>query len=229
MCTLLFRHRPGDTYPLAILSNRDERHTRPSSGWKWHAGTPAIFAPRDDAAGGTWIGLSEKGVVAALTNIFPPVKGKNFRSRGALVIDMLALDRAKKARRKVRALLDESPYNKFNLLVADGLEAFMFSWDGKGLWEGRLNPGVYKVGNDPWDGLMQPEAKGSNAAWLESNGDALKSHPEICKHGEEYGTRSSSKILLDAVNPGQSQVWHAEGNPCETAYQMALEPAGAAK
>ena len=227
MCTLLFRHRPGDPYPLAVLSNRDEAYDRPSSGWEWREGPHPYFAPRDNIAGGTWIGLGETGVLAALTNIFPSLEGHDFSSRGSLVTEMLAQGSARKARRRMHALLKEHRYNKFNLLVGDGLEAHLFTWGGDELWEGRLNPGVYQVGNDPWDGQMIQGATGTNADWLEANSDILKSHPEVCKHGEKYGTRSSSMILLDGLNPRRSLVWHGEGPACEAAYVQVLAPSKA--
>ena len=227
MCTLLFRHRPGDNYPLAVLSNRDEAYHRSSTGWDWRAGPRPYFAPRDNVAGGTWIGLSETGVLAALTNVFPALKGDDFHTRGSLVTEMLALDTARKARRRLRALLKEHRYNKFNLLVGDGLEAHVFTWAGEGLRESRLSPGVYEVANDPWDGQMLAEATGTNADWLEANRGILKSHPKICKHGKKYGTCSSSIILLDGINPRRSLVWHGEGPACKADYVQVLAPSKA--
>ena len=224
MCTLLFRHRPGDTHPLALLSNRDERFGRPASGWSWRDGPPRIFAPRDEQAGGTWIGMSATGIVAALTNVFPPLKEGDYYSRGSLVIEMLALRSASKARRKVRALLKEHDLNKFNLLVADGTTAMMFSYDGLGLWEARLEPGVYQVGNDTWSGNKLDSGSGPNAQWIVDRKSQLQQHPDICKHGDKYGTRSSSIILLNGLTPTESTIWHAEGNPCQSTYEKILGP-----
>ena len=62
MCTLLIRLSPGDDYPLAILSNRDEVYDRPSGGWEWRGEEGQIFAPIDIQAGGSWIGFNDKGV-----------------------------------------------------------------------------------------------------------------------------------------------------------------------
>ncbi|MCH7574086.1 MAG: NRDE family protein [Candidatus Marinimicrobia bacterium] len=222
MCTLLFRHRPGDPHPLALLSNRDEQFERPSSGWSWREGPPRLFAPLDEKAGGTWIGMSASGIVAALTNVFPPLKDGVYYSRGSLVIEMLALRSASKARRKVRALLDKHDINKFNLLVADGTTAMMFSYDGRGLWEARLEPGVYQVGNDPWSGNKLDSGDGPNARWMEDHKSQLTQHPDICKHGDKYGTRSSSIILLNGLTPAESIIWHLEGYPCQSTYRQIL-------
>ena len=224
MCTLLFRYRPGDPYPLVILSNRDEQYDRATSGWSWHDGNPRFFAPRDEVAGGTWIGLSETGVVAALTNVFPPLKGDGYRSRGMLVKEMFALKSASKARRRVRSLLAEHETNKFNLLVADGTSAFMFSYDGLGLWEGRLEPGVYQVDNESWSGEKLNTGEGTNVQWMADNKNVLKEHPAICKHEENYGTRSSSILLLNGLDPANSTLWHADGNPCQSQYERIWGP-----
>ena len=55
MCTLLFRHRPGDEYPLALLANRDEAYGRPAAGWAWRGVDRAFFAPLDRHAGGNML------------------------------------------------------------------------------------------------------------------------------------------------------------------------------
>ncbi|MQY63486.1 MAG: hypothetical protein GH143_04165 [Calditrichaeota bacterium] len=47
MCTLLFRHRPGDIYPIAVLANRDERYRRPSGDWAWRGRDRRYFSPVD--------------------------------------------------------------------------------------------------------------------------------------------------------------------------------------
>jgi hypothetical protein len=139
MCTLFFRHSPDDEYPLAILSNRDEAYDRPSGGWDWRGSGKHYFAPIDLEAGGTWIGLSRNGVVVALTNIFPGREDSGFRSRGELVTDLLQLDAAAGASTAMAKSFTTHSYNTFNLLVADPLTAFAFSWAGDELAEPRCS------------------------------------------------------------------------------------------
>ena len=38
----------------------------------------------------------------------------------------------------------------------------------------------------------------------------------------EYGTRSSSIILLDALVPAESSIWHSEGYACQASYVKVL-------
>ena len=224
MCTLLFRHEPGDMYPLALLSNRDERDGRPADGWAWRETAPRSFAPSDLEAGGTWMGLSASGVVAALTNIFPQREEPDLHSRGALVQAMLALPMAADASEGLREELAARPTNNFNLLVADGSTAMLFAWDQGELREQGLEPGVYEVANSPFDGARLPGGPGPNEAWLEERAGRLVEHPTVCKHEDGYGTRSSAQLLLRGDDPAHSLVWSLEGHPCEGVYEQVLGP-----
>ncbi len=223
MCTLLIRHNPVDPNPLALLTNRDEAYDRPSEGWAWRDGTPPYFAPRDKRSGGTWIGLNEHGVVAALTNIFPNQKSGTYRSRGALVTDMLALGQADKAQDALEAAVSEADYNNFNLLVADAHEAHLFMWQHAQLKAFNLNPGSYRVGNDPFDGGSQPLDGRANEVWFDEESATLAQHPQICKHGEKYGTRCSHRLLIHRDGIAQSEVWHLDGHPCEGQFARVLD------
>ena len=227
MCTLFFRHRPNDEFPLAILSNRDEAYDRPSDGWDWRGSGRRYFAPIDLEAGGTWIGLNRQGVVVALTNIFPGQADTGFRSRGALVADMLQLDAAVGARAAMAESFKTHSYNKFNLLVADPLTAVVFSWTGDGLDTFDLRPGIYQVNNIPFDGMNRPSLDVANHVWLEQEEGCLKEHPMVCRHGDGYGTRCSHKLLIHKDGLERSKVWHLDGHPCEGKFQLVHgEPGG---
>ena len=220
MCTLLFRYRPSDQYPLAILSNRDEAYGRPSGDWEWRGGGSRYFAPIDLEAGGTWIGLNERGVTVALTNIFPGRKDSEFRSRGALVVDLLQLGEAKQAPEFLRACLEDQRYNNFNLLVADRSNVYLFTWQGRDLKEQEILAGVYEVANRPYRGKVLADDVRENDIWLVERAPRLQEHPSVCKHGPGYGTRCSHKILVHGKDPLRSRVWHLEGHPCRGSYQL---------
>lgn len=227
MCTLFFRYQPGDEYPLAILSNRDEAYDRPSGGWDWRGSGGSYFAPIDLEAGGTWIGLNRHGLVAALTNIFPGREGADFRSRGALVTDLLELEGVAEAPAAMARLFSAHSYNNFNLLVADPVTAFVFSWAGQELETFDLRPGVYQVNNIRFDGVEQPNPGVANQRWLEREAGRLTEHPMVCRHGDGYGTRCSHKLLIHEDGLERSRIWHLEGRPCEGIFQQVLgEPGG---
>ena len=86
--------RPGHDWPVVIGANRDEMIDRPAlpPGRHW-PDRPEVTAGKDLLAGGSWLGLNDWGVVAAVLNrhgSLGPVPGQ--RSRGELVLE--ALDHA---------------------------------------------------------------------------------------------------------------------------------------
>jgi hypothetical protein len=125
MCTLIILRRPGHAWPLLLAANRDEMAGRPWSPPARHwPDRPEVVAGRDELAGGSWLGLNDAGVVAAVLNrqgSLGPAAGK--RSRGELVLE--ALDHADAAE-AARALaeLDGAAYRPFNLMVADNRDCF---------------------------------------------------------------------------------------------------------
>ena len=120
MCTLVILRRPGHDWPLVLAANRDEMIDRPWQPPARHwPDRPQVLAGLDELAGGTWLGLNDDGVVAAVLNrrgSLGPEGGK--RSRGELVLE--ALDHAE-AEAAATALLHLDPraYRTFNLVIAD--------------------------------------------------------------------------------------------------------------
>ena len=114
-----------------LFFSRDERLTRgpeaPPS--LWTAGTIPYLAPTDREAGGTWLGTNTAGLVAAITNRRGPEPRGQLRSRGLLVTDALAHEGAQAAAAWVQAHLADTAYAAFNLLLADGRDAFVVRHD----------------------------------------------------------------------------------------------------
>jgi uncharacterized protein with NRDE domain len=160
MCTLIVLHRCVPDRPLVVAANRDEFLERPAEGMALRSvGGPSdenwIVAPRDLEAGGTWVGLNARNVFVGLTNLKPvdagsmqdqpAVDGSKLRSRGDVVMQALEAESAGKA---IQGLLELEPekFNPFQLLVADGKEAWLLVYRG----EARaisLEPGPHIVGN----------------------------------------------------------------------------------
>ena len=100
MCTVVILRRPEHRWPILIAANRDEMLDRPWSPPARHWPDRAeVVAGRDELAGGTWLGVNDHGLVAAVMNrpgSLGPADDK--RSRGELVLE--ALDHADAARRR---------------------------------------------------------------------------------------------------------------------------------
>jgi Transport and Golgi organisation 2 len=125
MCTVVLLRRPGARWPLILAANRDELRSRPwrPPGRHW-PDRPDVVAGLDEEAGGSWLGVNDHGVVAAVLNrvgTLGPATGK--RSRGELVLE--ALDHADAAAAAAAlADLDPRAYRPFNLIVADNRDAY---------------------------------------------------------------------------------------------------------
>lgn len=241
MCTLVVAWRVFDDAPVVVAANRDEAVDRPSSPPTRWGGSPAIVAPRDDRAGGTWIGYNEAGVFAGLSNRLTEAELAGERSRGRLVGEALGERSADAAASAVEAALADAEYEGFNLVVADRDAAVLLTWDGQ-LGVTDFDPGVHVLMNAGYDdhftrGSGRPKAAARQAesarrvrdelqlrggedatAWLARAGDVLGDHDfGVCIHGDGFGTRSSSLILLRA--DGSAAFSYADGPPCETPFE----------
>lgn len=131
MCSVILLRRPDATWPLILGANRDEMAGRPwkPPGRHW-PDRPNVVAGLDELAGGSWLGLNDEGVIAAVLNregTLGPEAGK--RSRGELVLE--ALDHADAADAALAlAQLDTRAYRPFNLVVADNRDAFLIAHRG---------------------------------------------------------------------------------------------------
>jgi len=127
MCLILLAYDSHPNYKLLLAANRDEFYERPTAPLEIWAANPRIAAGRDLQGGGTWMGVSPDGRLAALTNYRDPRDIKtNAPTRGTLVTDFLAGDTpAGEYLESLRRSADK--YNGFNLVVYDGDELCFFS------------------------------------------------------------------------------------------------------
>jgi len=145
MCTLIVAHRTIDGTPLLVADNRDERFDRPEEEAKWwrpEIDGPKIWSPRDLEAGGTWIGWSEYGVFAGLTNRHGHRPDPDRRSRGEVVLEALMYQDAFEGAKTI-ADWDAGDINPFHLIVADLKRAFLVWHTGSSIEIEELGPGVH--------------------------------------------------------------------------------------
>lgn len=234
MCTLVAIHRRIPGAPLVVAANRDEYLDRPAEGPAVRVGEAGpVLMPRDLRAGGTWLGLSARGLFAAVTNRPCADPDPARRSRGHVVPEALAAGSAREAAERFERL-PRRAYNPFNAFVADAHQAFAMIYDdAPGVKE--LAPGAHVVGNGDPDSRAHPKQarvleRAEAAAELDRD-DVLPalaalcaehtpgpaSLADTCIHLEGYGTRSSLLLLL-AEDPALRRMSWADGPPCSHEY-----------
>jgi uncharacterized protein with NRDE domain len=119
MCLIAWNWQPSSQTPLLLIANRDEFYARPTAQLAWWEDAD-ILAGRDLQAGGTWLGVSRSGRMAALTNHRDPANLRpDAPSRGELVSAFLQGDTT--GGDYLTELAGRATnYNPFNLLVCDG-------------------------------------------------------------------------------------------------------------
>lgn len=222
MCILFLAIDAHPEYPLIICANRDEFHHRPTAPAHLWPNEDNLIAGKDLQAGGTWLGLSQEGKFAGLTNLrVPALYSEDLKSRGDLVIKSLATNND----------MDHdwlkshtTEYNPFNLIFNSNNQLYCFNSITKE--SSPLLPGFHAISNGAMDDTWPKMAKGERALEaliqggdpisidelillmkdetqpaddsLPSTGIALEwerrlSSIYICH--PEYGTRSTSIIL----------------------------------
>lgn len=119
MCLAAFSLLQSERFPFVLASNRDEFFDRAALPMHWWPGSqPAILAGRDLDAGGAWLGLSDRGRLALLTNIRCPREHRyDAASRGALVLAWL--NSGQTAFADFWTQQEPTRFNGFNLLAFD--------------------------------------------------------------------------------------------------------------
>ncbi len=150
MCIVAFAWHVLDDMPLCLISNRDEFYHRPSAVLhRWD--NSSIIAGQDLQSDGTWMGVTESGRWAIVTN-FRNGRDKNqySTSRGHLIQSFLESDLAP-IRFAQQLEQQQQDYAGFNLFVGDREQAVYMS--NRGEAPQVLANGVYVVSN----GLMSED------------------------------------------------------------------------
>jgi uncharacterized protein with NRDE domain len=223
---MLCAHKSHPDYPLIIAANRDEFHARPASEANYWNDEPSILAGRDLQAGGTWLGITKYGRIAAVTNYheqtlnpLPP------QSRGALVSDFLRSD-APPQEYAEHLILNGSDYQGFTLVF--GKVGALFHYSNRSNKCEQVAPGIHGLSNhlfndNSWkvrkggaslkDLLSRPDSispedlltllsdrtRAPSAALSVHGYETEKEgmYSSIFITGKEFGTRCSTAIVID--------------------------------
>lgn len=147
MCIVALAWQVIEGLPLCLLSNRDEFYARPTQALKHWENSP-IIAGQDLQSGGTWMGMTEVGRWAVITNYRDASDQRTYpTSRGDIVADYLASE-LPPIRFAQQLEQHQQDYAGFNLIVGDRQQAVYMS--NRGEAPQVLANGVYVVSN----GLM---------------------------------------------------------------------------
>lgn len=243
MCVLAFAWRAHPHWRLIAAGNRDELHARPALPLARWQQPEHVLAGQDLQSGGAWLGVSEEGRFAVVTNLRGyGIAEPGRTSRGALVADALSGEGRYADPRKARL----SEFNPFNLILVDRERAHFLSNRPKKM-RCLLAPGIYGLSNGALDELwpktvqlkqkllgwiarstMRPEAllddlrderlpRAGVRSAVPSDVPQEPALSPIFIRDPVYGTRCSTVVAIDKRN---------QGIIIERRYTPAGEPAG---
>jgi uncharacterized protein with NRDE domain len=233
MCTLL-AVVPAPGGALQVAANRDEFLARPASPPQRWPGTPAVLAPRDEQAHGTWLGVNAHRLFVAVTNRHGMDRDSRLLSRGQLVADALRMDSVDALHGRLAAL-GPRLYNPFHLLYADARgRAGLTFCDGVRVEQRWLEPGLHVLterslgaGDDSARvtrvrcTFSEADGRVSLEAWKEVLGvhSQADTRQGMCVHAPAvgYGTRSSFLLQLTSDCSVDRCAWTV-GPPCTSAW-----------
>ena len=183
MCLILLAVKTHPEYKLILAANRDEYYERPSEPPYFWKDTPELLAGRDLVGGGTWLGITKKGRIAAVTNYRDPANVKaDAPSRGKLVTNFLRSDLAPSSYLDL-IRRENDRYNGFNLILGDRERITWYSNRSDKVTP--LLPGVHGLSNrlldTPWPKVVRAKA------WFE----------EIIRSREDLSSESVFRLLKD--------------------------------
>jgi len=238
MCLLALFYREVEDAPIVVGANREEFYARGGEPPQILDGPLRSVGGRDPTAGGTWLGVNERGVLIALTNRPKAQPVPSPRSRGLLVRQLLGCPTAASAVEVATQELQQRPYAGCNLLCVDAERAVAIhaaDW----LRVRLLPPGLHVLANsdinDAGDrrvahvlGWLGQWTYQYSAGCVEALQQVCAQHepefPPICFRGPGRGTVSSSVIVLPAgkgsaaIDLARGRYLHAQGPPDSTPY-----------
>ncbi|KAH0625555.1 hypothetical protein JD844_015113 [Phrynosoma platyrhinos] len=166
--------------------------------------------------GGTWLGISKKGKMAALTNYMQPKIDKNAKGRGALVTNFLTSDVDSYSYLK-KVALEGHLYNGFNLIAADlkgGEEmkerqawfrngAVVYQYSSESTTRGDV---IYYYGNkgDPEPVFLNPGVYGLSNSLLDTPWKKLQYgkqlFTDVIRHSQDLTKEDLVQELIKVMN-----------------------------
>ncbi|HUR39598.1 MAG TPA: NRDE family protein [Verrucomicrobiae bacterium] len=204
MCLIGISWRAHTRHELVLAANRDEFHARPTlaaARWKDH---PDVYGGRDGSHHGSWLAVSVRKRVAAITNVRRMVPSDpQAPSRGKLVSEFLIGEQS--AADYAQALTeDSSNYSGYNLLLYDGAE-LLFVTNNPEFKVVPVPPGVHTVSNasldTPW-----PKARRLQTAMESWSKDNWESFPPLLKALGDRTPAPPAELPSTGIGPSMEKL-----------------------
>jgi hypothetical protein len=158
MCTLVISFDPEAEWPVLVASTRDEFRAR---SWeppaeRWPERFPGVIAGRDIESDGTWLAANQgQHRVAVILNRIEPtgLTDETARSRGPLTL--IAAAQGPDA----VAAEDLTMVRPFNLVIAEPGAVTWLRYDGAGLSEHDVAPGLHIITAADLDDMSNPRQR----------------------------------------------------------------------
>jgi uncharacterized protein with NRDE domain len=231
MCLLAVVYGLVEDAPVIVGANREEAYHRGGLPPRILVGPCRSIAGIDPYAGGTWLGVNERGVLVAVTNRRKSQIPPQPRSRGLLARDLLGFPSAAEAEAHAVAELSADRYAGANFLCADRQSAVVLH-AGDEFERRQLDPGIHVLTagdiNDTDDPRLAYALGWLRGRQFHSAAEAVNALQDLCSQsggtpsmvlrGPAGGTVSSTVVAL-RPSLQQSIYLHAQGPPDVTPYQ----------
>lgn len=160
MCLITFQIGKHPTYKFVLAANRDEQYQRPTRTAGFWSEFPFLLAGKDLLADGTWLGITKKGKIAAITNCHDLENATSSQfytgsvdklSRGKIVTDYLTSD-SEPIVYLEKLFQQKNSYQPFNLLC--GTVDHLYHFNSREQTYTSLQEGIYGLSNasldTPW-------------------------------------------------------------------------------
>jgi uncharacterized protein with NRDE domain len=228
MCLLALAYRVHPDYPFLLCANRDEFYKRETKKAHYWDDAPNVLAGRDMVGMGTWMGVTEGGRFAALTNYRDPHESKtNKRSRGDVVKQFLTEQQSAEEYAMILRQT-KAEFQGYNALFGDLSNLYYYSNVSDDIQ--KLERGIYGLSNHllntNWPKVEQLTSDLQTCVQRQeinteclfhalSNSEKAADHllpdtgvglelekklSSIFIHSPAYGTRSSTVIMMNEKN-----------------------------
>ncbi|VAV93375.1 Uncharacterized NRDE family protein [hydrothermal vent metagenome] len=215
MCIVSFAWKAHPRWKFVAIGNRDELHARPADPITRWPDPDHLLAGRDIKAGGTWLGISEQGRFAVVTNLAGHGEpNSKCASRGGVLRDFLSGDGEYSDIDNV----EFSAFNPFNLITIADDQARIHT-NRPGASSDKLVPGIYGLSNgaldDPWP--KSPHLNQTLETWVSDGAENPILLLDILLDKTAYQVTADDKQL--SLEPRQSPIFICSpvyGTRCST-------------